>query len=206
MSELTKAHIKFLKEIGTITKSETNDFHNSKYASLEGVLSVVIPVLIKNDLSVFWTYSHEGGLTILNTHLRHASGEAAPISSTPYPELTGKNKLHEWGKTNTYLRRFTLLSILGICAGIEDNDGNHAVVLTEEKVTPNPDRRIQIDEKKEALAVLKDWCSKNNLKAEQLKKDFSTEFLGGAGLDAKSFWNTHLLFEKHVQYLNGYIK
>ena len=50
MSELTKAHIKFLKEIGTITKSETNDFHNSKYASLEGVLSVVIPVLIKNEI------------------------------------------------------------------------------------------------------------------------------------------------------------
>jgi hypothetical protein len=57
-----------------------------------------------------------------------------------------------------------------------------------------------------AIVLLKDWCNKNPTKAEQLKRNFSKEFLGGVGLDAKSFWNTHLLFEKHVAFLNDYTK
>jgi hypothetical protein len=45
-SKLTEAHAAFIKEVGTIQEAETNEFHKSKYASLEGVLAVVNPVLV----------------------------------------------------------------------------------------------------------------------------------------------------------------
>ena len=215
MSELTKAHIKFLQDIKTIEEKETNPFHKSKYASLEGALSAILPCLTKNGLTVSWTYSHESGDTILNTHLRHVSGEEL-VSSAIYPETQGKNKLHDWGGNNTYMRRYTLFSILGICAGIEDNDGNHyssvesSVALPQKQGITDPkkpkDKRLSSDGKKMAIALLKDWCKNNPSKSEDLKQDFSKEFLGGVGLDAQSFWNTHLLFEKQVDFLNDYTK
>ena len=122
--ELTKAHAAFLKQVGTIQEAETNDFHHSKYASLEGVLAVVNPVLIANGLSVHQVFDHTSeGKTVLKTILRHTSGEEL-ISSALYPETSGKNPLHDWGKNCTYMRRYTLLAILGICTGIVDDDGN----------------------------------------------------------------------------------
>ena len=125
--ELTKAHCSFIKQIGKIEETGNNPFHNSSYATLEGVLSVVNPVLAANGLSVNQTYDHLEGRTILKTHLRHISGEEI-VSSALYPETSGKNKLHDWGGNCTYMRRYTLLAILGICAGIEDTDGNHGSI------------------------------------------------------------------------------
>ena len=214
MSELTKAHIKFLQDIKTIEEKEINPFHKSKYASLEGALAAILPCLTKNGLTVSWTYSYEVGngcVTVLNTHLRHISGEEL-VSSAIYPETSGKNKLHDWGGNNTYMRRYTLFSILGICAGIEDNDGNHyssaepPVALPQKQQQSSPSKRLDSDAKKMAIALLKDWIKNNPSKSDQLKKDFSNEFLGGVGLDSKSFWNTHLLFDKHVAFLNDYTK
>ena len=219
MSELTKAHIKFLQDIKTIEEKETNPFHKSKYASLQGALTAILPSLTKNGLAVSWTYSSLDGKTVLNTHLRHISGEEL-TSSAIYPETKGNNKLHDWGGNNTYMRRYTLFSILGICAGIEDLDGNHAthldhtVTVTEDQeqapciLDPKKpkDRRLDSENKKLVLGLLKEWCKNNPAKVEQLKNDFSKEFLGGVGLDSKRFWNTHLLFEKHAAFLNDYTK
>ena len=125
--ELTKAHCQFLLQIGKIEEKGVNPFHKSNYATLEGVLSVVNPVLAANGLSVNQIFDYtEDGRTVLKTHLKHVSGEEV-ISSALYPETPGnKNKLHDWGGNCTYMRRYALLAILGICAGIEDTDGNHA--------------------------------------------------------------------------------
>jgi hypothetical protein len=125
--ELTKAHCQFLDQIGKIEEKGVNPFHKSNYATLEGVLSVVNPVLAANGLSVNQIFDYtEDGRTVLKTHLKHISGEEV-VSSALYPETPGnKNKLHDWGGNCTYMRRYTLLAILGICAGIEDTDGNHA--------------------------------------------------------------------------------
>jgi len=125
--ELTKAHCQFLLQIGKIEEKGVNPFHKSNYATLEGVLSVVNPVLAANGLSVNQVFDYlENGRTVLKTHLRHVSGEEI-ISSVLFPESpANKNKLHDFGGNCTYCRRYALLAILGICAGIEDTDGNHA--------------------------------------------------------------------------------
>ena len=210
MSELTKAHIKFLKEIGTITKGETNDFHHSKYASLEGVLGVVNPVLTKNDLAVSWTYSHEDGQTILNTHLRHASGEEL-ISSAIYPQTQGKNQLHEWGKNNTYMRRFTLLSILGICAGIEDNDGNGETesflkpsVNTPEQSQQKPDipnPPLTKKDRLELLSIVENFFKTDKTAFTALDSAYRQHFK----LDKKEKMSTHIQEPKHRDFILGFL-
>ena len=133
--ELTKAHCQFLLQIGKIEEKGVNPFHKSNYATLEGVLSVVNPVLAANGLSVNQIFDYtEDGRTIIKTYLNHVSGEDPVVSCALYPETPGnKNKLHDWGGNCTYIRRYTLLAILGICAGIEDNDGNHAQEEIEQK-------------------------------------------------------------------------
>ena len=132
--ELTKAHCQFLLQIGKIEEKGVNPFHKSNYATVEGVLSVVNPVLAANGLSVNQIFDYtEDGRTVLKTHLRHVSGEEI-ISSVLFPESpSNKNKLHDFGGNCTYCRRYALLAILGICAGIEDTDGNHAQEEIEQK-------------------------------------------------------------------------
>ena len=157
-SGLTLAHCKFLEQIGKIQETESNSFFKgSKYANLQGVLSVVNPVLADNGLSVHQVFDHTPeGRTILKTLLRHVSGEQL-ISSVLFPETSGKNPLHDFGGNTTYIRRYSLLAILGICAGIEDTDGNHAEPPRQERewranTSDSNNTLTQTDQKLPALA------------------------------------------------------
>lgn len=212
-SELTKAHAKFIKTVGTIQETENNDFHHSKYASLEGVLSVVNPVLADCGLSIFQIFDHSPeGQTILKTILRHESGEELN-SCAIYPSTAGKNPLHEWGKNCTYMRRYTLLAILGICAGIEDNDGNLSSVPEEVTVTQPLNnqvhkgygKRLASSDKIACLENLKEFVQHNSVRSNELQRLYCNEFLGGKGLDDKGFWTKHLNFEPQVQFILDFI-
>ena len=207
VGELTKAHIAFIQQIGKIEEKGNNPFHQSKYATLEGVLGAVNPVLAANGLVVSQTFDHEDGRTILKTHLRHVSGEEI-ISSALYPETTGKNKLHDFGGNCTYMRRYTLLAILGICAGIEDNDGNH---LNTTAVTSNPKVNIpkqQSDDKtiqnppiepdylNAFLVDLKAWAERKPKEFSLLKQSYFKKFP-----DFQGSFGDHIQEPQHIQFI-----
>jgi len=207
LGELTKAHIAFIQQIGKIEEKGNNPFHQSKYATLEGVLGAVNPVLAANGLVVSQTFDHEDGRTILKTHLRHVSGEEI-ISSALYPETTGKNKLHDFGGNCTYMRRYTLLAILGICAGIEDNDGNH---LNTTAVTSNPKVNIpkqQSDAKtipnppvepeylNQFLHDLKDWADRKPTVLPALKHRYGQKYP-----DFKGSFQEHIQEPKQIEFI-----
>ena len=132
--EITAALCKFIKQVGTIEEKDTAQY--GKFADLSTVLSTVNPALASNGLAVVHTTKVVEGKNILITNLLHTSGESI-TSEMLLPVNTGGrgNPMHQEGGAITYCRRYSLLAILGLNAGIPDNDGDFANP-TADKVTP----------------------------------------------------------------------
>ena len=132
--EITTALCKFIKQVGTIEEKDTAQY--GKFADLSRVLSTVNPALAANGLAVVHTTKVLEGKNILITNLLHTSGESI-TSEMLLPNNTGGggNPMHKEGGAITYCRRYSLLAILGLNAGIPDNDGDFANP-TPDKVTP----------------------------------------------------------------------
>ena len=133
--EITKALCKFIQEVGTI-KEEANAQYG-KFADLSGVLSVVNPVLAKNGLIVTNTTKIVEDNNILTVQLLHISGESLPPSEILLPKGIAKNELYSTGQALTYFKRYLLLGLLNLTAGIPDHDGQvYNPDIQETKVTP----------------------------------------------------------------------
>ena len=132
--EITAALCKFIKQVGTIEEKDTAQY--GKFADLSTVLSTVNPALASNGLAVVHTTKVVEGKNVLITNLLHTSGESI-TSEMLLPNNTGGggNPMHKEGGAITYCRRYSLLAILGLNAGIPDNDGDFANPTTD-KVTP----------------------------------------------------------------------
>ena len=132
--EITAALCKFIQQVGTIEEKANAQY--GKFADLSTVLSTVNPALAANGLAIVHTTKVVDNKNILITNLLHTSGES--ITSEMFlPVNTGGrgNPMHQEGGAITYCRRYSLLAILGLNAGIPDNDGDFANP-TPDKVTP----------------------------------------------------------------------
>ena len=119
--EITAALCKFIQEVGTI--KEKADAQYGKFADLSGVLSVVNPVLAANGLIVTNTTKIVEDKNILSVQLLHKSGETLPPSEILLPKGIAKNELYSTGQALTYFKRYLLLGLLNLTAGIPDHDG-----------------------------------------------------------------------------------
>ena len=132
--EITLALTKFIQQVGTIEEKDNAQF--GKFADLSTVLSTINPVLAANGLAVIHTTKIYEDRNVLVTNLMHVSGE---IITSEYllPSATNVrgNPMHAEGGALTYFRRYCELAILGLNAGIPDNDGDFADPKTT-KVTP----------------------------------------------------------------------
>lgn len=209
--ELTKAHNKFIQDVGTIEQKEENAFHNSKYASLEGVLSIVNPALARNGLSIFQTFDFtDNGQHVLHTTLSHVSGEKIE-SAALFPQTNNKNPLHGFGANCTYIRRYTLLAILGICAGIEDDDGNNqspSTTKSEPAITTHQSSAKTIalsppapkDERNNCLNQIK-YLKDSNVKAfNLLKQDYFKHFQ----VPSEMTFSNHIQEKIHLEFLSNW--
>ena len=133
--EITAALCKFIQEVGTI-KEESNAQYG-KFADLSGVLSVVNPVLAANGLIVTNTTKIVEDKNILSVQLLHKSGETLPPSEILLPKGIAKNELYSTGQALTYFKRYLLLGLLNLTAGIPDHDGQvYNPDEQDNKVTP----------------------------------------------------------------------
>ena len=121
-SELTKALIAFHQKVPTIHKTAKS--YTNQYAPLDEVLSIVTPALSAQGL----TFTHifepqgEGQQPLLVCTLHHVSGETL-ASKLPLVVQQGKHATQDVGSAITYLKRYTLLAVLGLTADV-DTDGN----------------------------------------------------------------------------------
>lgn len=119
--EITAALCKFIQEVGTIEEKSQAQYDN--FADLSTVLSVVNPVLAKNGLIITNTTKITEDKNILSVQLLHISGESLPPSEILLPKGIAKNELYSTGQALTYFKRYLLLGLLNLTAGIPDHDG-----------------------------------------------------------------------------------
>jgi hypothetical protein len=117
MKELLKALSNVKKEVGSLSKTETNPFFKSKYFDINSLIQQVDPLLEKYGLLLLQPI--ENGNVI--SKIYHVETAESVSSSIILPNLNDPQKL---GSAITYYRRYTLQSLLGLQA--EDDDANKA--------------------------------------------------------------------------------
>lgn len=120
--------------MGSAQTNSKNGHFRSKYANLASCLHAALPALKDHGLSI---QQHPGydpttQIVSMTTCILHKSGEW--MQSTCCLPLGGKKDGHALKSATTYLRRTTLVSILGLPE--EDDDGNAASVVAPRRAAP----------------------------------------------------------------------
>lgn len=152
IQKLSEALSKAQAEFPPVPFNAVNPFLKNRYADLGGIIQTAKPILAKHGLAVSQLAEGEGNTTSVTTILMHSSGEW--ISSTISMDMEaekGKSQAQAVGSVITYLRRYSLASILGLYAD-EDTDGNKPISHSSnvQKVVQEPAvQPVQLHEKAE---------------------------------------------------------
>ena len=220
-SPLTAALAKFHKAVGTIHEKSKAQY--GSYADLADVLGTISGPLADSGLAVTQTFIPTEGVTILRTSLRHAGGEVVD-SDLPLILTEGRgNPLHSFGAACTYQRRYALLAILNLAAGVEDNDGEGATAPAAKPQTvkkpatpaqtskpaatkqPSPEPAaveppMAEDERKEILAVLTALYKSNKSAVEAFNLEYRAAFNVPEGMKTTD----HIQTKRHGDYLQQF--
>lgn len=129
MKHLIQALCEFQQKVKTIHKLSNAQY--GLYADLQTVLEAITPALCECGLVITQIFDGD----VLITILQHTSGEEIR-SQAPLLLGDGRNTLHVWGGAVTYQRRYAILAILSLAAGINDDDGQSGTVAKIQKVSP----------------------------------------------------------------------
>ena len=127
-------------DIPPILKGGTVDYTNKagdrtyfKHETLDGIASVIDPILSENGLSYRFRSKQEGGQLHVTCVVAHRDGHFEETTLQGSPDTSGsKNAYQAVGSAATYLQRYTLKLALGLSAS-KDDDG--AAVAPPKTVT-----------------------------------------------------------------------
>jgi hypothetical protein len=122
INELLAALSQAQGKIGDATKGRKA--YNYNYADLASCWSACRGALSEHGLSIIQTVGRGDAGIVLRTMLGHSSGQwidsEIPITLAPNGK---KNELQELGSALTYLRRYSLMAMVGISPVEDDDDG-----------------------------------------------------------------------------------
>ena len=204
--EITLALTKFIQQVGTIEEKDTAQY--GKFADLSTVLSTVNPALAANGLAVVHTTKVEDNKNILITNLLHTSGESI-TSEMLLPVNTGGrgNPMHQEGGAITYCRRYSLLAILGLNAGIPDNDGDFANPTADKVTHINKNKAVGMptilddDTKKYYLRIVGDLIVKDKKLYNTLADALYIEF----DFNRNKKLSENITLPKHVTFIEEWL-
>lgn len=138
MKNIAKSLAKFHELMGTVAKGANNPFFKSKYAPLESILPAIKKPLADSGL-VFTQYPSKITLFVQNTGIGDTGVyqvspslktilidvESGETIESETPLILAKQDPQGVGSAITYMRRYALVSMLGLNCD-EDDDGNHA--------------------------------------------------------------------------------
>ena len=208
LQPLVEALVNFHKTVPAINKTAKAQYGN--FADLETVLSTVTPHLIKNSLVITQLFEPSEGIDpILVTKLLHVSG-AELVSRLPMVVGKGRNPLHDFGGSCTYLKRYALLSLLGLTADMDvDGDFADSAEAKPAKAAPKPAAKVEgVADKDQPLSKEdRELCLGliQELSPEGLKS-FCQAFRGRFGLSDSAKIAPALTGVKHQQWLNENLK
>jgi len=141
INELAAALAKVQAIMPAAKMNATNPFLKNKYADLGSVIEAARAPLSTNNLSISQLVSGNDEAISVTTMLMHSSGQwlESTVSMAVGVEK-GKSAAQVAGSIITYLRRYSLASILGIYAD-EDSDGNAPENGKSKKQAPAPARK-----------------------------------------------------------------
>ena len=117
--------LSFHMEVGKVRKDATNPHFRSKYADINAVLSVIMPVLTSHGIILTQSPKVlDSGSFTLTTRLCSADDKDDFIESDTPLLLPDKTNPQKYGSALTYSRRYALVSMLNLEA--TDDDGNLA--------------------------------------------------------------------------------
>ena len=122
-----QALLKAQSEFPSVKKESTNPFFKNKYAGLDSILEVILPILHENELFIVQSPTSDGERIGVTTKIIHTSGEE--ITGTFTMNLA-KNDPQGAGSAITYARRYALVSMLGLNTE-DDDDANVGSNLSE---------------------------------------------------------------------------
>lgn len=124
IDKIAKALSKAQGEMCGVVKNKKNEFLKSSYADLASAYAACRDALYDNQLAITHCIEYENGQMLMVTKLIHESGQE--IKSV-MPIVDQKN-VQTLGSTLTYLRRYSVMSLLAL-APVEDDDGNTSIVM-----------------------------------------------------------------------------
>jgi hypothetical protein len=108
-------------EIRPVMRNRTGH-NNKKYADFAAIALAVDPILTTHGLSYRFK-SDQGERIVVTCVLSHRAGHSETTTLSGPPDASGsKNAIQAIGSTLTYLQRYTLVQMLGLAAG-DDDDG-----------------------------------------------------------------------------------
>lgn len=140
---------------------------NFKYATIANILDAVVPVLTKHGITHF-NVIDDGKI---KTTLYHGDSDTQISTESP---LESGGKMQDYGARITYLRRYLLVSLLGVSA---EEDKDHQGVSNDAKKTAE----VAVMERAKAAIreskpnVLDGMLSKFNLTSDQVRDLVKTE-------------------------------
>lgn len=124
IKNISEALAAFNAEIKDPRREATNPHFNSKYVSLDALVSTVRPCLSKHGLAIMQSGSGDGAVITVTTRIQHTSGEW--IESDPLPLKVDKLTPQGAGSAMTYGRRYSLSAMLNLAWCDNDDDGEIA--------------------------------------------------------------------------------
>jgi len=126
-------------QIQSAIADKENTHFNFKYADLDACWEACRKPLSENELCIVQIPSvGESGAVTMRTILGHSSGQSISCTYSMHPDKGGPQAL---GSCMTYLRRYSLCSMVGISQ--EDDDANAATADPDEYVRIS---KTQVDE------------------------------------------------------------
>ena len=152
-------------EILAISKDENNPFFKSKYVSLSSILREVKPVLNSNGFLLVQQNCIEDGVDTVKTKVIHKSGESIESIASLKIDEKDKNNPQKYGSAVTYMRRYTLTSLLALEE--EDDDGNEASANKDINKTLRIGNESEFKRIKDAIELCKNVTEINTLVASE---------------------------------------
>lgn len=132
---INKKLLEFQKLGIALNRTGVNPHFNSNYVTLNEVLEKIKEPLNKLGILILQTSEVNG----LRTVLQDTEDDTKLECFMPYTETSTAQKL---GSNLTYLRRYSLITMLGL--GDEDDDGNHASTPTRSQTPKSAPQRTEV--------------------------------------------------------------
>jgi hypothetical protein len=130
MTNIYTALASFQSEVKPIAKNTKG--YNYKYADLGSIIEYITPLLAKHGLGFYQPLDGKSVKTIV-FHIESGDTVESSIDIPQDVELGGMNAYQSLGSAITYLRRYSLASLLGLITD-EDTDASGEQVRTINQV------------------------------------------------------------------------